>query len=130
MSASIETTLPAPVLRSLKIKTNAVERLVKERKQYIDETSHQRDVIEQLRKKDGVHQADINKQKEVLEETLNMVPFMERHIRKAMQDLENLVLATRKEGVEYNIRELDDADKAIATAKEALPGNSISKTSL
>ncbi|PIA14156.1 tubulin binding cofactor A [Coemansia reversa NRRL 1564] len=128
MSELGETILPAPVLRSLKIKSSAVERLVKERKQYIDDTAHQRDFIEQLRKKDGVHQADINKQKEVLEETLNMVPFMERHIRKAMQDLENLVLSTRKDGVQYNVPELDNADKAIATAKEALPGSGISKT--
>ncbi|KAJ2849876.1 hypothetical protein IWW36_002319 [Coemansia brasiliensis] len=115
MAASLQ----APILKSLKIKTGAVKRLVREREVYILEVDQQRDRIDKLRQKEGVDDADIRKQNEVLEETLQMIPYMERRIREAMQDLENLVLAAKKDGTE--VPELTDAGDAVAAAKKALP---------
>ncbi|KAJ2448151.1 hypothetical protein EV183_005577 [Coemansia sp. RSA 2336] len=115
MAASLQ----APILKSLKIKTGAVKRLVREREVYILEVEQQRDRIDKLHQKEGIDDADIRKQNEVLEETLQMVPYMERRIREAMQDLENLVLAAKKDGAE--VPELTDASDAVTAAKQALP---------
>ncbi|KAI9474407.1 hypothetical protein LPJ78_004806 [Coemansia sp. RSA 989] len=115
MAASLQT----PILKSLKIKTGAVKRLVREREVYILEVEQQRDRIDKLHQKEGIDDADIRKQNEVLEETLQMIPYMERRIREAMQDLENLVLAAKKDGAE--VPELTDASDAVTAAKQALP---------
>ncbi|KAJ2818766.1 hypothetical protein IWW50_005700, partial [Coemansia erecta] len=66
----MSTPLAAPILRSLKIKTGAVKRLVREREVYLLEVDQQRDRIERLHLKENVEGADIRKQNEVLEETL------------------------------------------------------------
>ncbi|KAJ1762006.1 hypothetical protein LPJ58_000855 [Coemansia sp. RSA 1591] len=121
--------LAAPILRSLKIKTGAVKRLVREREVYILELDKQRERIETLRNKEGVEGADIRKQNEVLEETLQMIPYMERRIREAMQDLENLVIASKKDDT-LVVSELCDADEAIASAKQALPDTKEAKQAL
>ncbi|KAJ2760372.1 hypothetical protein H4S06_001759 [Coemansia sp. BCRC 34490] len=112
--------VPPPELRSLKIKTDAVKRLIKERKIYFLEADQQRVRIEKLHQKEGIHEADIRKQKEVLEETLGMIPYMERKIRAAMEDLDNIVtsLVTENEGTEF--QEVMDANIVIRSAKEAL----------
>ncbi|KAJ2515110.1 Suppressor of Sensor Kinase (SLN1), partial [Coemansia sp. RSA 2049] len=112
--------VPPPELRSLKIKTDAVKRLIKERKIYFLEADQQRVRIEKLHQKESVHEADIRKQKEVLEETLGMIPYMERKIRAAMEDLDNIVtsLVTENEGTEF--QEVMDANIVIRSAKEAL----------
>ncbi|KAJ1662275.1 hypothetical protein IW140_006050 [Coemansia sp. RSA 1813] len=117
MSATATSVSPS-VLRSLKIKTGAVKRLVKEREVYFFEADKQRERIEKLRLKEGVHEADIRKQKEVLEETLEMIPHMERHIRKAMEDLDNIVSSLTTE--ENETQEITDTRDAIQSAKEAL----------
>ncbi|KAJ1830896.1 hypothetical protein LPJ63_004648 [Coemansia sp. RSA 2711] len=120
MSAAAAAALPAPILRSLKIKTGAVKRLVREREVYLLEVEQQKDRIDALRQKDGVEDADIRKQNEVLEETLQMIPYMERRIREAMQDLENLVLASKTDST-AGVAELTDAGQAVAAAKLVLP---------
>ncbi|KAJ2682183.1 hypothetical protein GGH99_004852 [Coemansia sp. RSA 1285] len=119
-AADAPTPVPPPELRSLKIKTDAVKRLIKERNIYFLEADQQRVRIEKLHQKEGVHEADIRKQKEVLEETLGMIPYMERKIRAAMEDLDNIVtsLVTENEGTEF--QEVMDANIVIRSAKEAL----------
>ncbi|KAJ2396481.1 hypothetical protein GGF41_008597, partial [Coemansia sp. RSA 2531] len=71
----------------LKIKTGAVKRLVKEREIYVKEIAdqqvrveeyHQRAVNETDANKRKTYDADLRKQNEVLEETVQMVPHMER----------------------------------------------------
>ncbi|KAJ2363329.1 hypothetical protein IW150_006761, partial [Coemansia sp. RSA 2607] len=49
----------AALIRSLKIKTSAVKRLVKDKSIYLSEVTAQQQRIETLRAKDGVHEADI-----------------------------------------------------------------------
>ncbi|KAJ2776049.1 hypothetical protein H4R18_005890 [Coemansia javaensis] len=113
--------LSAAVLRSLKIKTGAVKRLVREREVYLGEVDEQHERIEKLRAREGVDDADIRKQNEVLEETLQMIPHMERRIRDAARDLENLVLATREGSHHHSAAELADADAAICAARSVVP---------
>ncbi|KAJ2399511.1 hypothetical protein GGI23_002614 [Coemansia sp. RSA 2559] len=122
--ASTTSALSPSVLRSLKIKTGAVKRLVKERQVYFFEADKQRERIETLRLKEGVHEADIRKQNEVLQETLEMIPHMERRIREAMEDLDNIVSSLDSEEndkvEEKEAQELKDAKDAVRSAKEAL----------
>ncbi|KAJ1884511.1 hypothetical protein IW146_007085 [Coemansia sp. RSA 922] len=111
----------------LKIKTGAVKRLVKEREIYVKEIAdqqvrveeyHQRAVNETDANKRKTYDADLRKQNEVLEETVQMVPHMERRIRDAMQDLENLVLAMQ-DSIE-DVEALDSAREAIAAAADVV----------
>ncbi|KAJ1935231.1 hypothetical protein GGF37_006069 [Kickxella alabastrina] len=102
------------LLRSLKIKTGSVKRLVKDRTVYLDEVIHQQKRIEILRTQD-VHEADIRKQNEVLEETVQMIPHMERRIKDVMEDLENLVLSVESEL--GSTQEFADARAAVADAR-------------
>ncbi|KAJ1800531.1 hypothetical protein LPJ59_001024 [Coemansia sp. RSA 2399] len=119
--SSTTSSLSPSVLRSLKIKTGAVGRLVKERQVYFFEADKQRERIEKLRLKEGVHEADIRKQNEVLQETLEMIPHMERRIREAMEDLDNVVSSLDSEEEEgEEAQELKDAKDAVQSAKEAL----------
>ncbi|KAJ2003716.1 hypothetical protein H4R26_002922 [Coemansia thaxteri] len=101
-------------LTQLKIKTNAVNRLVKDKQVYVDEIEAQKVRIEEFRMRNA-HEADIRKQNEVLEETVLMIPHMERRIRDAAQDLENLVLASAAEIDDLDV--LDDARKALAATR-------------
>ncbi|KAJ2440155.1 hypothetical protein GGF42_007722 [Coemansia sp. RSA 2424] len=116
----------------LKIKTGAVKRLVKERSVYVQEIASQQVRVEEYRQraanetdpnKQKVCDADVRKQNEVLEETVQMVPHMERRIRDAMQDLENLVLATqdRLGGGDDDLEALASAREAIAAAASVVP---------
>ncbi|KAJ2550952.1 hypothetical protein EV175_003872 [Coemansia sp. RSA 1933] len=117
-TATTSSSVPPGVLRSLKIKTGAVKRLVKERHVYFFEADKQRERIEKLRVKEGVHEADIRKQNEVLQETLEMIPHMERRIREAMEDLDNIVASL--EANDEVVQELADARDAVQSAREAL----------
>ncbi|KAJ1719197.1 hypothetical protein LPJ53_005996 [Coemansia erecta] len=107
------------LVRTLKIKTNAVKRLVKDRSAYLSEVTAQQQRIETLRAKDGVHEADIRKQNEVLEETVQMIPHTERRIKDSLNDLENLVLSVQSEL--GSTPEFADAKAAIDEAKGAVP---------
>ncbi|KAJ1892702.1 hypothetical protein GGI16_006937 [Coemansia sp. S142-1] len=111
----------------LKIKTGAVKRLVKEREIYVKEIADQQVRVEEYRQravsetdanKRKTYDADLRKQNEVLEETVQMVPHMERRIRDAMQDLENLVLAMH-ESIE-DVEALASAKEAIAAAADVV----------
>ncbi|KAJ2260554.1 hypothetical protein GGI01_002920 [Coemansia sp. RSA 376] len=111
----------------LKIKTGAVKRLVKEREIYVKEIADQQVRVEEYRQravnetdanKRKTYDADLRKQNEVLEETVQMVPHMERRIRDAMQDLENLVLAMQ-DSIE-DVEALDSAKEAIAAAADVV----------
>ncbi|KAJ2156446.1 hypothetical protein GGF46_005180 [Coemansia sp. RSA 552] len=115
------TALAAPMARTLKIKTGAVKRLIKDREVYLREVDEQQARIAALRLKEGVEDADIRKQNEVLEETLQMIPHMERRIREAMQDLANLVASLADGAAQGQPDELRSAQEAIAAAQDAIP---------
>ncbi|KAF9973155.1 hypothetical protein BGZ73_003622 [Actinomortierella ambigua] len=76
--------------RDLTIKTNVLKRLVKEKIFYEKEKTAQEAKIEAMVAADPDNY-DIKKQREVLEETLTMIPDVERRILAAREDLAKVV---------------------------------------
>ncbi|CAO3623503.1 unnamed protein product [Mucor hiemalis] len=76
-------------LSQLKIKTNVVKRILKERVGYAKEAETQQKRIDKLIA-DGADEADIRKQKEVLDETLQMIPDVEKRLAYAYEELQTL----------------------------------------
>ncbi|KAI8379527.1 tubulin binding cofactor A [Radiomyces spectabilis] len=77
-------------VRELKIKTNVVKRLFKEQIAYGKEAQDQQKRIDKLIA-NGADEADVRKQKEVLEETLCMIPDVKKRLAKAYEDLQDKV---------------------------------------
>ncbi|KAF8963986.1 hypothetical protein BGZ46_000863 [Entomortierella lignicola] len=76
--------------RDLSIKTNVLKRLAKEQVYYNEEKNKQQKRIDEMVAKDP-EDYDIKKQREVLEETVDMIPDVERRKKAAHQDLANVV---------------------------------------
>ncbi|KAF9301797.1 hypothetical protein BGZ74_006244 [Mortierella antarctica] len=76
--------------RDLSIKTNVLKRLAKEQVFYIEEKQRQQKRIDAMVAKDPENY-DIKKQREVLDETLDMLPDVERRKKVAHQELASLV---------------------------------------
>ncbi|KAG0002578.1 hypothetical protein BGZ80_005412 [Entomortierella chlamydospora] len=76
--------------RDLTIKTNVLKRLAKEKVFYDQEKIKQQKRIDDMVAKDP-EDYEIKKQREVLEETLDMLPDVERRKKAAYQDLSNVV---------------------------------------
>ncbi|KAF9935301.1 hypothetical protein FBU30_004876 [Linnemannia zychae] len=76
--------------RDFTIKTNVLKRLVKEAVFYTQEKEKQEARIAAMVAKDP-EDYEIKKQREVLEETLDMLPDVDRRKKAARQDLANLV---------------------------------------
>ncbi|KAL0088518.1 tubulin binding cofactor A [Phycomyces blakesleeanus] len=77
-------------LRELKIKTNVLKRIYRENIGYAQEEQQQLKRIDKLIA-DGADEADVRKQKEVLEDTLQMIPDVQKRLAKAYADLEDKV---------------------------------------
>ncbi|KAK3819850.1 MAG: tubulin binding cofactor A [Benniella sp.] len=76
--------------RDLTIKTGVLKRTLKEKDYYNKEKKSQEDRITKMIE-DGSDEYDIKKQREVLQETLDMLPDVDRRLKSAQFDLENLV---------------------------------------
>ncbi|KAG0082612.1 hypothetical protein BGZ93_008388 [Podila epicladia] len=76
--------------RDLSIKTNVLKRLAKEQVFYNEEKQRQQKRIDDMVAKDPENY-DIKKQREVLDETLDMLPDVERRKKVAHQELASLV---------------------------------------
>ncbi|KAF8986914.1 hypothetical protein CPC16_008169 [Podila verticillata] len=77
--------------RDLSIKTNVLKRLAKEQVFYNEEKQRQQKRIDAMVAKDPENY-DIKKQREVLDETLDMLPDVERRKKSAHQELASLVI--------------------------------------
>ncbi|KAG0277729.1 hypothetical protein BGZ96_002733 [Linnemannia gamsii] len=77
--------------RDFTIKTNVLKRVAKEEVFYTKEKEHQERRIAVMVEKDP-EDYEIKKQREVLEETMDMFPDVERRRKAALQDLSNLVM--------------------------------------
>ncbi|CAI2181663.1 8399_t:CDS:2 [Funneliformis geosporum] len=77
-------------LRDLKIKTGVVKRLYKEEKSYRKEVENQQKRIDKLTE-DGTDEYTIAKQKEVLQESLNMIPDCQNRLKEAHKELQKLL---------------------------------------
>ncbi|KAI9315887.1 tubulin binding cofactor A [Dichotomocladium elegans] len=95
-------------VRELKIKTNVVKRIAKEGVAYEKEAEAQQKRIDKLIA-DNADEADVRKQKEVLDETLMMIPDVKKRLAAAIKDLQD------KEDPQYaGTVELEEAQKVLA----------------
>ncbi|KAG0360962.1 tubulin binding cofactor A [Gamsiella multidivaricata] len=98
--------------RDLSIKTNVLKRLAKERIFYNEEKMRQQKRIDAMVAKDP-EDYEIKKQREVLEETLDMLPDVERRSKAAHQDLANVV--TKASPDVKSSKEYEEAVQALET---------------
>eukprot|EP00126_Sphaerothecum_destruens_P002924 Sdes_comp16337_c0_seq1m5694 len=95
-------------LRSLKIKCGIVKRLNKEIEMYNKEAEKQRGRISRM-KDEGKDEYDIKKQYEVLQETLDILPDVQKRLEEAKIQLVHLVKELRARG---------DCEKMIVDCEE------------
>jgi len=100
-------------VRNLKIKTGVVKRLGKEVIYYQKEYEQQQARIDKLVEQNAdIH--DINKQKEVLEETNMMIPDTKRRLEVAYKELTDLVELMLKENPDIkDTKEMTDAQAVL-----------------
>ncbi|KAH9441335.1 hypothetical protein MJO28_015666 [Puccinia striiformis f. sp. tritici] len=114
--------------RPLKIKTGVVERLIKEEDSYKNEYDNQLKRIEKIKHETPDDEWNIRKQKEVLDETVKMIPDVKQRLSKAVEELNDLVSAHEEElaGTE----ELSKAQQvlSLAASRRTDPDEAISST--
>ncbi|RIA84738.1 tubulin binding cofactor A [Glomus cerebriforme] len=76
-----------PTLRDLKIKSGVVKRLFNDERSYQKEVENQQKRIDKLIS-EGADEHDIAKQKEVLQESLNMIPDCQNRLKEAHKELQ------------------------------------------
>lgn len=104
-----------PTLKQLVIKTNTVKRLAKDKQGYLKEAEENRQHIQKLIEQEK-HEADVRKQKEVLEETLSMVPHMDTKITAAVSDLKNFISTVESQQEFADSEELENARHQVVLA--------------
>ncbi|KAL7752410.1 hypothetical protein RI367_001944 [Sorochytrium milnesiophthora] len=100
--------------RDIKIKTGVVKRLAKEISMYKREAEEQEGRIDKLKAK-GADDADIRKQKEVLQETLVMIPDCQTRFARAYSELKELTTKSQdaqSEEVKAALAVLDETQNA------------------
>ncbi|XP_075146203.1 tubulin binding cofactor A [Haematobia irritans] len=105
-----------PRLRQLTIKTGVVKRLTKERTVYEKEVLTERKRLEKF-KTEGADDHVLNKQEEVIQECLMMIPDALRRLTKEAEVLEKF-LEDEKELEES--KEYQAASQVLAEAKEVM----------
>ncbi|ORX50690.1 hypothetical protein BCR36DRAFT_583273 [Piromyces finnis] len=104
-------------VRNLKIKTGVVKRLGKEVISYQKEYEQQQARIDKLIAQNA-DEHDINKQKEVLEETNVMIPDSKRRLNVAYKELTDLVELMLKENPSIkDTKEMIDAQAVLKDVK-------------
>lgn len=73
--------------KQIKIKTGVIKRYSKEKSMYEKEAKDQEAKIERM-KTEGKDEHDIKKQREVLQESITMIPDCKRRYQKALQELD------------------------------------------
>merc|ERR1711956_62709 len=113
-----------PRLKKLRISTGVVKRCGKEKLSYRKEADMQRGKIEKM-KTEGKDDADIKKMneviqkmKEVMQESLMMIPDCHRRLQKATDELKPLYEELEKEFPES--KEVEEAKLALETSAEHL----------
>jgi prefoldin subunit 5 len=74
-------------LNRLKLKTNVLNRTIKDLNSYMKEVNQIKEKIETM-KQNNVDEADVNKRKECLAETVQMVPEGKTRLEKAVSELQ------------------------------------------
>ncbi|XP_014244373.1 tubulin-specific chaperone A [Cimex lectularius] len=101
-----------PRLKKIKVQTGVVKRLAREKVSYEQEVDSHKAKIEQF-KKEGKDEAVVNKQIEILNETIPMIADTQRRLKKAFTEFEALLEAEKdlKATEEYaaGLKALEDA---------------------
>ncbi|PLW08837.1 hypothetical protein PCANC_00230 [Puccinia coronata f. sp. avenae] len=100
--------------RPLKIKTGVVERLIKEEDSYRKEYDNQLKRIDKVQKDTPEDDWNIRKQKEVLDETVKMIPDVKQRLSRAVEELKDLVSAHEAELA--GTQELAKAEQVLSLA--------------
>eukprot|EP01116_Phalansterium_solitarium_P013186 TRINITY_DN3032_c0_g1_i2.p1 TRINITY_DN3032_c0_g1~~TRINITY_DN3032_c0_g1_i2.p1 ORF type:complete len:123 (-),score=20.26 TRINITY_DN3032_c0_g1_i2:641-1009(-) len=104
------------LLKKLKIKTGSCKRLHKEIGTYVQEAKKQQDKIAAMKAK-GADSHDVKKQEEVLTESQDMIPDVEKRLEAALHDLTAHMQAIEDE--EETIKSLEDWKAAQEVVKVA-----------
>ncbi|KAF0495087.1 tubulin binding cofactor A [Gigaspora margarita] len=94
----------------LKIKTGVVKRYFKEEKSYHKEVEDQEKRIERLTA-EGADPSVLNKEREVLEESLRIIPDVQSRLKAAYEELRNLV--DQKDPRYVGTSELEEAESVL-----------------
>nr|AHG99262.1 beta-tubulin cofactor A [Euplotes focardii] len=78
------------IARSIKIKTGVLKRSVKDFTYFREEAKQLEEKVDKL-KADEVDEYDINKQTQVMQESLDLLPDCKNKIESALEDLKGLV---------------------------------------
>lgn len=101
-----------PRLKTLKIKTGVLKRIVKEKSTYIKEVGIEEARYEKF-KNEGLDEHVLNKQLEVIQESRMMVPECQRRIGRAYEDLKSILDS------EQDLRDLEDYKIALQLVQDA-----------
>ncbi|ORX78943.1 tubulin-specific chaperone A-like protein [Basidiobolus meristosporus CBS 931.73] len=100
------------IQRHLEIKTGVVKRIYKEGLYYIKEKDQQQAKIDKM-VENGEDEYDIKKQREVLDETLRMIPDGKKRLAAAYQELQTLVLQNAEEPSVNATKEFKNASELL-----------------
>lgn len=103
-----------PRIKTIKIQTGVLKRLTKEKVSYEKEVDVQRAKIEKY-KEEGRDECFINKQGEVLQESVSMVYDCQRRLAKAFQEFKTIIDS------ELDLKETEDYITAVQILEEAKP---------
>ncbi|XP_055379476.1 tubulin-specific chaperone A [Condylostylus longicornis] len=106
-----------PRLKQITIKTGVLKRLAKEVTVYQKEADVQKTKVEKLREADPQDEYMLKKQEEVLQECLMMIPDCQRRVKKAYEELKEL-LDNEKELNET--KQYTSAIEVLETVKETI----------
>ncbi|XP_073989946.1 tubulin-specific chaperone A-like [Rhodnius prolixus] len=103
-----------PRIKTIKIQTGVLRRLTKEKVSYEKEVDIQRAKIEKY-KEEGKDDCYINKQGEVLQESVSMVHDCQRRLAKAFKEFQNIIDS------ESDLKEAEEYIAAVQILEEAKP---------
>jgi len=106
------------LLRKLKIKTGSCKRLHKEIGTYIHEAKKQQEKISKM-KANNADSHDVKKQEEVLTESQDMIPDVEKRLEAALQDLRaHMQSIVEEEAAIQSLEEWKAAEDVVNVAQE------------
>merc|ERR1711939_603331 len=105
------------LLKDIKIKTGICKRCTKELHMYKQENDKLQAVVDKL-VEEGACPHDVSKQREVLDENVNMIPSAISRLQKAYEDLAALCDENEENGKITNAAEYNAAKEAIAEAEK------------
>lgn len=101
--------------RTIKIKTGVLKRSIKDYTYYREEAKKLEERVDKL-KEEGADEADVQKQTQVMQESVDMLPSWKTKIESALEDLKSII-EEHQETEEF--KESEEGKTAEATIAEA-----------